>query len=158
MAKKLEEEEEEIFNVTHAITHRQILPLLFLHPNFRSSGQPAYGSRGPTPVVEQCQTMFSVVGAIRVPGENPWVEHANSTQKGPAPARNRTKDLLAVRQQCLPPSHLFMKWHMASVLGEKKNFTDTVYFDRFSHYGICNCHTVSHITPQKVKAVEDISL
>ncbi|KAF7656922.1 hypothetical protein LDENG_00034470 [Lucifuga dentata] len=28
-----------------------------------------------------------------------WGEHANSTQKGPAPAGNRTQHLLAVRQQ-----------------------------------------------------------
>ncbi|KAF7646437.1 hypothetical protein LDENG_00187840 [Lucifuga dentata] len=38
-------------------------------------------------------------------------EHANSTQKGPAPAGNQTQDLLAVRQQltAAPPCRISYK-------------------------------------------------
>ncbi|KAF7656421.1 hypothetical protein LDENG_00041670 [Lucifuga dentata] len=42
------------------------------------------------------------VGGSRITRREPtwtWGEHANSTQKGPATARNQTQDLLAVRQQ-----------------------------------------------------------
>ncbi|KAF7648343.1 hypothetical protein LDENG_00158300 [Lucifuga dentata] len=52
------------------------------------------------PVHLTCMSL-EVGGSQSTQREPTWTrgEHANSTQKGPAPAENQTQDLLAVRQQ-----------------------------------------------------------
>ncbi len=83
------------------------------------AGQPEHGTKGPTPdsepvpwsrvLIEDTHNMLVFDGGgnrgtWRKPTQT-QEEHVNSTQKGPAPARNQTHDFLAMGLQCLPLIH-----------------------------------------------------